>query len=351
MRDESLEKGADGIIYLRVPVVGKKRREWVSTGERDMKRARAVVTEFGADRIIHLAHARALTHETIAIATVGRRITWTDAIKLWLEWMAMRGSSRTSELYLNHVRQMVEMHDAASQPVGFINERQLFEFVNDGLCSAATAQSRLSALKSIYRFANAKALIIGNPAELLEIDHRSMTLEQKEVRHHQPLTEEQYQEALINTDRPARDWIVLGYCCGLRLGDAVCLEYASFTPDSIVVWPSKSKKAKRLALPLNDPLIARPELKELIADLLVNRPDGALYVWPDQQAKYLRTTRAAFTQYFTRKFVALGFVDRTFHSLRTSFARRLEAAGKTIFDVAKAMGHDSTDTTEIYLGR
>ncbi len=351
MRDESIQKGRDGVFYLRVPVPGKKRREWVSTGERELGRAREVVKEFGADRVIHLAHARALTHETIAIATVGRRITWTDVTKLWLEWMSMRGSPRTVEVYLTHLRQLIEIYNAANQPMAFITERNLFEFVNDGRASAATAQSRLTALKSIYRFANARALIVGNPSELVEIDHRSMTVEQKEVAHHQPLTEEQYQLALASLPRPKRDWVILGYCCGLRIGDAICLEYDSFTPAFIVVWPSKSRKAKRLALPLNDPLIARPELQELITDLLATRPEDETYVWPDQQEIFLTPRRTMFSQDFRRRFAAMGFEGRTFHSLRTSFARRLDAAGKTIHEVATAMSHDSTDTTAIYLGK
>jgi integrase len=193
-------------------------------------------------------------------------------------------------------------------------------------------------------------MIVGNPAELVEIDHRSMTIEQKEVRHHPPLTEEEYQLALSKLGRPHRDWVVLGYCCGLRLGDAVCLEFDSFTAEHIIVWPSKSKKAKRLALPLNDPLIARPELLELIADLLGRRGEDALYVWPDDQEQFLTPQRNHYTKVFGRKFAAIGINDRTFHGLRVSFARRLQAAGKTIYDVAKAMGHDSTSTTAIYIG-
>lgn len=353
MRDPNIEKGKDGLYYLRVKVAGKRRREWVSTGERDMKRARAVVTEFGADRIVHLAHARALTHETIAIATIGRRITWTDAIQLWLEWMSMKGSSRTVEVYLTHIRQLVEMHDAANKPLSFISERQLFDFVNDCARSLATAQSRLSALKSIYRFSNAKALIVGNPAELIEIDHRQLTVEQKEVAHHQPLTEEQYQELLTTLPRPWYDWAVLGYCCGLRLGDAVCLEYRSFTPEFIVLWPMKSTRAKRLALPLNDPLIARPELTELIALLLAERgtKEKETHVWPKHQLVYTSPKRPAYSSYFVSRLHICGIVDRSFHSLRVSFARRLDEAGVSIFNVAKAMAHDSTATTEIYLGK
>lgn len=350
MRDPSIEKGRDGLYYLKVPVVGRRRREWVSTGERDLNRARAVVTEFGADRLIHLAHARALTHETIAIATTGRRITWADTIKLWLEWMSLRGSARTAEVYLKHIRQLVELHGAAAQPMSFISERQLHDFVNDGLRAANTAASRLAALKSIYRYANAKALIVGNPAELLEIDHRALTVDQKEVQHVEPVTEEQYQTLLAALPRPQRDWVVLAYCCGLRLGDAICLEFPSFTAEHIVVWPSKTRRAKRLALPLTDPLIARPELQELIADLLGRRPTRQTYVWPAHQLEFSTPRRARFSQEFRRRFEHAGIADRTFHSLRVSFARRLQAAGKTIYQIAQAMAHSSIETTKIYTG-
>lgn len=350
MRDETIQKGRDGLFYLRVPVPGRRRREWVSTGERDIKRARAVVQEYGADRLIHLAHARALTHETIAIATVGRRITWTDVIKLWLEWLSMRGSSRTAEVYLNHVRQLVEIHSAAAEPMSFIAERQLHEFVNDPRIALQTAMSRLTALRSVYRYANAKALIVGNPAELIEIDHRQMTVERKETEHVQPITEEQYQTLLAKLPKPKRDWAILAYCCGLRIGDCICLEYPSFTTDHIVVWPTKSRRAKRLALPLNDPLIARPELQELIAQLLTWRGKSETYVWPAHQLDFTTPRRHRFSQDFTRSMRKLGIHDRSFHSLRVSFARRLQAAGKTIYDIAAAMAHESIETTKIYTG-
>lgn len=355
-RDPSIRKGRDGIFYLRTPVIGTRRREWISTGERDIKRARAVVQEFGADRLVHLAHARALTHDTIAIATTGRRITWTDVIKLWLEWLEMRSSPATVSVYLGYVRRLVEFYGVANQPMQTLSERQLYEWVNDPRSSYQTASTRLAAVRSVYRFASAKAMVIGNPSQLVDVDHRIMTVEQKEPRHHQPVTEAEYQAMLGAFPRPQRDWTILAYCCGLRLCDCVGLQWASFTATQIVIYPSKARRAKRLGLPLSEPLVARPELQELIAQLLATRAEGAkpadeIYVWPRHKEALLIDRGSAFSQDFTRRMRRLGIEGRSFHSLRTAFARRLEAAGKTVDQIAQAMGHEDTATTGIYLGR
>lgn len=347
----------DGIYYLKVPVAGTDRREWVSTGERDLARAKAVIREFGADRLIHLAHARALTQDTIAITTVGRRISWTDVVKLWLEWKEMRGSPRTTLVYLQFIRQLIFAFGVAHKPMNSITERQIFEYINDGKTTASTANVRLAALRSIYRFANARALVVGNPAELVEVDYRGMTMEQKEQKHRTPITEEEYQKILGACRRPERDWAILSYCCGLRHIDAVGLEYGSFGADHIVLYPSKTSRTnQRLSLPLADPLIARPELQELIATLLASRPTTGeaaeeSYVWPKEFLRFqVSELRPEFSNYYIKLFRSLGMVGRSFHGFRVAFARRLQAAGRPIEAIATAMGHGSTDTTAIYLG-
>lgn len=355
MRYDSIAKKTDGFFYLRVPVAGTKRRAWISTGERDINRARAVVEQFGADRLVHLAHARAITQETIAIATVGRQVTWMEVVTLWLEWVQRRVSPNTAGLYLKYIRQLLDLYGAHQQAVHVLTEQQLNEYVNDGNCALETARSRLSALRSIYRWANAKGFVVGNPAGLIEVDHRQMSMAQKETTHHPPVTEEQYRLLLDGLPRPQRDWVVLAYCCGLRLGDVLCLEYASFTAQHIIVWIAKSriKTPKRLLLPLTDPLIARPELQQLIADLLAERPAGdraSPYVWPLHRNRYLSPYAPNYSTHMKTRMKRAGVPERTFHSLRTSFARRLEAAGKTIEQIAIAMAHDSVDTTAVYLG-
>lgn len=349
MSEASLRKGKDGVVYLRVPKAGSKRREWVSTGMRTIPTAREMVERTGVDRLIQLHHARALTADAIALVTVGHRLTTEDIVKAWSEWVEIRVAPTTFATYQTHIRTFVEVLGLAKQPLSFATEKAIHDHVNDGKSSLNTATVRLAAIKSLFRFANAKGFIVGNAAELVEVDRRAMSVQQLEPKHFEPLSEDDYRKALGHFAGFWRDATVLGYCCGLRLIDVCLFEWDSFTATELIVYPSKSDK-KRLALQLSDPLIVRPELRETIDRLLAGQREHEQFVWPEQAAFYITPQAHSYSDYYSRQMKKLGVMNCTFHSLRTAFARRLRAAGKKIEDVAKAMGHASTDTTAIYTG-
>lgn len=349
MRDPTLQKSKrTGLFCVRVPVAGTKRHKWVPTGEREIKRARAVIEEFGVDRLIHLANAKAVTQQTIGIVTVGKNITCESVLAAWKDYMAIAVAPATAEAYGYSAQMFIDELGAHLRPLSWINEAQVLEFVHALDISASTSRSRLAALKSLFRFANARALTVGNPAELIDIDHRRLTVEQLEPKHRQPISEDDYRKILAGLTGWWRDVSVLAWSTGARLGDICALEWASLSPTQIVIYPSKN--GRRLPVQLSDPLFCTPELRELVDRLLAGPREDKTYVWPVHANEYYSPKRSFYSKNFARKLVRLGIVGCTFHSLRTAFSRRLRAAGRTIEQVRDALGHASIETSKIYTG-
>jgi integrase/recombinase XerD len=231
-----------------------------------------------------------------------------------------------------------------------VSEHDLDAWVNDGQVRMATAKLRLAAIKSLMRFARAKGVLLANPAELVTPDHRRMTIAQLEKRLVRPLTEAEYLQVLAQPMLPQhwRDWVVLAYCCGYRLTDCVCLQWDSFTGDKIVVYPKICRTARRLEISLADPIIARPELGELVNRMRSSAPTDLHHIWPDHCARFSGPLRGRFSTSFARLLAKCGIQGATFHSLRRACAVRLLVAGRSLEDIRETLGHSSIEITRLY---
>jgi integrase len=200
------------------------------------------------------------------------------------------------------------------------------------------------------RFAQAKGVVLGNPAELVTPDHRRMTIAQLEKRLVRPLTEAEYLRVLAQPKLPQywRDWTVLAYCCGYRLTDCVSMQWDSFTPETIIVYPKKSRRAQRLEISLADTLIVRPELGELIARLAGSDHPDSTYIWPEHCGRFRGPQRGQFSRCFVRLLAKCGIHGATFHSLRRACAVRLLVAGRSLEQIGQALGHSSVELTKLY---
>ena len=114
--DPDYKRSPDGSYCYRVPINGSRRHRWVSTGEATLERARLVVEEAGADRLVMLANARAMTHDALSCVLQGKRISTTDVVRGWHAWMVRRVSAGSLEDYLAIVVQFVERSGIATRP-------------------------------------------------------------------------------------------------------------------------------------------------------------------------------------------------------------------------------------------
>lgn len=352
-----------GILSLPVPIPGTVPTKYrqVTTGERDYDRAMAVVKECGADRLIHLANAEAVTVETIAIITQGLNFSCRRLYELWRERMAVSLAPRTVDVYKGHMASFFTLNKCWDKPLSWVTESHLDQWINGGDAHRGTMLGRMKSALSLFRFANATGVPLqGNPAALVRVHHRNLSIERIEPMPVKPFIEEQYQKMISLPVRDAsnwrvvphpgpeqhwRDWAILAYCCGYRLTDCVSLQWDSIREDSVLIYPHKATKTRPLTLSLSDPLIGRPELLQVLDRLRKTERKDPVYIWPEHRDRYvvMNDVSGYFSQ-FTRWMGKAGLeggrkTGLTFHSFRRGCAVRLHAAGRTLAEVGLTLGH------------
>lgn len=338
-----------GVWCIPISVKGLKKKKWVPTGERTREKAVEVVRESGADRLELLHQAGAVTAQTIALVTAGRRIKCEHMLAEWGRYLRVVNSGSTPATYLVVAQAFIRYAGCEKSGLGTVKEEVVDGYVNDPDVGLATRGLRLAVLRQLFKYANAKAYILGNPAALIRINKRTMTFAQIEGKQVLPFTEEEYQTSRPKFE-PFWQWaMALAYWTGLRMIDVCCLEKDSLTfkPGFIIVHTRKS--SKRIALPLADPLIGGGELITVIAEILLQAPRKGPYCFPDRREKILSPNRNQMSQEYTRKLERRGVKGKSFHCLRHNFASRLRAAGKTIEDIGELLGHSSPTTTQGYI--
>lgn len=346
---ELVRNSRTGHYCIRIPIPGSKYFRNVSTGECELDRARAVVAASGADRLILLAQADALTTRTLKIVTAGRWGTCEEIYNTWLEHLAITAAQRTAEIYAQRVASFCDVLNCWKRQFSGLSERDIDSWVNSGGAHVSTASARLAAIRSIFSYAMAKGAIVANPAAIVRVNRRLMPVYQLETHAAPPITEGEYSVLLQNLEGIWRDWTILAYCCGYRLVDCATLEWASIGEQGIVIYPRKSQGRRRLMLSLNDPLIARPELQQLIGRLGIAERINDTYVWPEHCERFLSAARSNYSKNFARCLEQLGIEGKSFHCLRRACAVRLKEAGRNLDEIRQALGHATSETTMLYI--
>ena len=268
----------------------------------------------------------------------------------WESWLATHRAQHTVADYRQILHRFFDRPEVAAIGLMEIQYAVMQEFCNASHLKRSSRNVHVWAFRSFYKFCTLAGVTKQDPSGLLNVATRDMPIDRMETHHHEAMTEDEYARIVTSTAAPWPDFAVLSYCCGLRLVDCCTFEWGSFTGDQIVVFPTKTRGAgNRVALPVSDPLIARPELVALLARLRVTPHGEERFVWPALADTYWNASRGSLPTGFIRAMKPLG-ITKTFHSLRTAFARRLEADGRNLWEIARAMGHSSTATTKIYLG-
>ena len=304
-----------------------------------------VVEKSGVDRLVLLAHADALTAEAVAIVTTGRKVTCFELLDLWAKDTLGRWSKGTTSLYRTHISALFDFAFCWKKPLSSVTREELDEFVNAGFVKYQTRKVRLSSLRSLYRWARARNHVLEDLPATLFIRRDELTFEQLEDKKVQPLTEEEFRR-ILGADIPDfwKQVTALAYWTGLRFSDCVALEWASVGPDFLTVWTKK--RGKRVALPLDDPLLGAGELRAVLA--AIPRIDP-IYCFPRERMECLSGRRSKYPMAFERILTKLAILDKSFHSTRHSAITRFSNGNKNILEIAKLVGHSNDKTTSIYI--
>lgn len=211
--------------------------------------------------------------------------------------------------------------------------------------SASSICRRLSAVRSMYRYALARGLVSHDPAHIVRGPKKSRYLPQfvREDDMDRLLDSAEWGSDYISTR--ARTILILLYETGMRASELTSLDDSSvdFTQGEIRVT---GKGNKQRAIPFGDEL--RTQLQQYISQRNQEWPqriDSALILND-------RGCRITYEQLRKEVMTRLSAIDnlakRSPHVLRHSFATAMLNNGADLESVQKLLGHSELSTTEIY---
>ena len=211
--------------------------------------------------------------------------------------------------------------------------------------SASSICRRLSAVRSMYRYALARGLVSHDPAHIVRGPKKSRYLPQfvREDDMDWLLDSAEWGSDYISTR--ARTILILLYETGMRASELTSLDDSSvdFTQGEIRVT---GKGNKQRAIPFGDEL--RTQLQQYISrrnQEWPQRADSALIL----NDRGRRITYEQLRKEVMMRLSAIGnLAKRSPHVLRHSFATAMLNNGADLESVQKLLGHSELSTTEIY---
>ena len=223
--------------------------------------------------------------------------------------------------------------------------RDWLESMMDSGHAATSVNRRLSALRSLFRFALSRHLVEKDPAHVIVGPKNSKPLPAfvREQDMNRLLDgEEMWQDNF--EDLRARTIIILLYHTGVRVSELTGMDVSSLDMyDSYIKVRGKGNKER--VVPFGEELKAGLEKYLVARESFAGMKDGSLFVddrlrrmSPDQVRAIVKNNLSKVT---TQK-------KRSPHVLRHSFATAMLNNGAGIESVKKLLGHAKISTTEIY---
>ena len=343
-----LVQNRSGYWCVRVPVAGTDRFQLASTGDRNRANAAKIVAISGADRLLLLAKARALTKETVALVTVGQVSTCGECLELWRIDLERRVSRYTAYRYSSNVVAFLNAFRLMKRPLLNITREMVEKVCNQTQHKLATRGYWRASISSFLDFAVDNAMLISNPANNIRILVGEMRQDQLETRERIPFTAGEFKHLAANLKGFWRWALILSYYTGLRLGDVCRLEWSSVRRDELIVWTHKSYK--RVALGFDDARLGAGALRQVFFEAAAGRDPRhpSPYCFPEMRERYL-THFSAVSLEFVKLARSVCIFGKSFHCLRHAFCSRLAAAGIKTTEIGKLVGHSYEATTEGYI--
>lgn len=327
----------------------------ITLGTKSAEEAKRKAKDANLAKIEAAHQAGSLTQQAIARLTVGKKLSTEQAFVQWLARGANRGESpATTEKNRSVGEQWFAFIPAVkSLPPMSLTEDHVAPFINRKSedAGAATRARQLSVLRQFFGYCADLGISQGNPARLVDVDHRALGHEQREKKAILPFTAEEVRTIIDGTEGWWRWASAISAATALRLGDVCQLEHACLAvPGHIIVWTDK--RDRRVCLPINSRVT--PRLAAILAEI---PPTDSPYLFPDEAKQYedIKTGRPKFSVYFGRVLDQLG-IDRaggrkSFHSLRHHAITRWDAQGFSLDECKTYAGHSNAKTTSGYIHR
>lgn len=289
-----------------------------------------------------------------ALRSIGATsVTMADAIAMHLNRLSTCRSPKHARNAAIALRQWTAAQPVAKLHPSRVEEQHIDAFINDSTeVKSGTRKLRLSYLRQLMDYCREQGWTQRNPARIVDVNLRALSHVQKETRKVEPYSADEVSRILsrikeeisyctsIDTLTRLRFWLVaieVSFLSGLRFGDVVCLEWASFKTDAIIhtgktgarVTPSESDK-----------------IKAAIAGLNRDCP----YLFPAERELYCDTTRRHFfSVWFNRLCAKLDLPYKGLHAFRHGRATDMAKRGEPTSIIALELGHTSETTTRRYI--
>ena len=222
--------------------------------------------------------------------------------------------------------------------------RDWMESMMDKGNTATTINRRLSALRSLYRFALSRKLVEHDPAYNVTGPKKAKLLPQ--------FVKEQEMDRLLESMAGADDYLVvrartiilLFYSTGIRLAELIGLndEDVDYGAQRLKVT---GKRNKQRIVPFGEELAQELKNYQVLRDLDICKSSEALFLTCRGERMTRHQVETEVKKYLTG-FTTLS--KRSPHVLRHSFATAMLNHSAGIGSVQKLLGHESLSTTQIY---
>ena len=330
-------KGMDGKTHQRSTKVGS------------LEEAKEIVRLAKLKELEQAALANALTADSLQAIMAGKRCSMRLAIEEWAQWGRENLEPNTIHTEHSMLNQWIRLIGAENWAVTKITPDHINQFINDPEddASKSTRTIRLSAIRSFFRLCTDRCYCLRNPSRDVKLRMRILSHAQKEPKKRIPITAAQYRHIMGNTEGFWKWATALSYWTGLRLSDICNLEWDCFAGSEIIVHMQKTDD--RVAIDLSELFIGGGELRQIILEITMEAGGDKQFCFPKQRAVINDPQkRHALSMQYTRLLSSVGIEHRSFHCLRHSCATRLKAAGKTLAEIGRVLGHKNEKTTKGY---
>lgn len=269
----------------------------------------------------------------------------------WLSGKELAKKPGTAERYRIVVnRFLAAMGQKARQPLAALTPRDLEAFRDESMAEGKapkTVAVEMKVLRTVLNVARRQGQITANPAEAVELP--------KVISHTRDVfSPEQIRRLLGAASDEWKTAILLGYCLGARLGDAIHMTWESVDLATGVITYEQQKTGKSVTSPIH------PDLEAHLSKLAGDDPRACLC--PALQRRSVGG-RSGLSQTFACVMRAAGidqqqvkgmgkegrrFSKLSFHSLRHTFTSALANAGVPSEVRQKLTGHADAATHQKY---
>ncbi len=264
-------------------------------------------------------------------------------LELAQEWLELIKASRSTSTYERY-EGILRLHmQEINAPINKITRGQLRNFLLK-LWKKGTSKSSIeniySVISGVFRYAYDDEIIDKNPSRLL-LKQLNFDEDRKEIN---PFSKEEFSNILKLCKSPYKDFFLVAYHTGARLGELSALEWSDIDFKARKI--SITKSIRRQEVSKTKTKTSRTiEMNKTLTDHLLKMKEKAVYkrVFEIKEGKIIAPQ--SLRDNLKRCCRALGIKERTVHDIRHTTASTLLSRGANIVYVSKLLGHSTVSMT------